>query len=94
MLAAVSLANMAALAGTLPTRIGGVVIWAQNDKPGSAADKALRRAVAEHQAAGRTVKLARIPPHLGKDINDAVRKGTPDTETAGGMLGSDEGSPR
>ena len=69
-LAGVSLANLANL--VLPPAIGGVVILAQNDPPGSPAARALDRAIAAFRRQGRRVNLAR-PPAAVKDINDLLR---------------------
>lgn len=65
----VSLANIAAL--WLPDAIKDVTIHAHNGD-GPEATRALERAIAFHQAAGRTVRLARAPAGV-KDFNDVVR---------------------
>jgi hypothetical protein len=68
-LAAVSVSNMGTL--TLPPQIRTVRLWRQNDTA-PAAIAAFARAVAAHQAAGRTVLIPEIPDEL-KDVNDLVQ---------------------
>jgi hypothetical protein len=69
-LVAVSLGNLGAM--LLPEAVTALVIWAQNDKPGSPAEIALRKAVERFQDQGRKVRLARPPAGI-KDINDFIR---------------------
>lgn len=69
-ISAVSLSNMAAIA--LPPAISTIIIAAQNDPPGSLAERALNRAVAEFLAQGRRVKIARPPPGI-KDLNQLLQ---------------------
>ena len=52
----------------LPPAIGTVVVAADNDAPGSAADRTLRRAVERFLAEGREVRVARCPAGF-KDLN-------------------------
>jgi len=68
-LAAVSLANMAAMA--LPEAVATVIVGADNDAPGSKAAASLERAVAAFQGQGRSVRVARGP--AGRDLNDLLR---------------------
>lgn len=68
--AAVATANMRNL--VLPPAIEEVVIWAQNDPPGSRAALSLEKACAAFHAQGKRVRLAR-PPEGVKDVNDVVR---------------------
>lgn len=67
-LAAVSAANMRAI--ELPPAIGSVVIAADNDPPGSAAQAAIAAAMARFIGEGRCVRVARSP--RGKDFADAL----------------------
>lgn len=69
-IAGISVGNIGALA--LPEQMGWLVILAQNDPPGSDADKALARAIAAQRARGRRVKVAR-PPRDAKDVNDVAK---------------------
>jgi hypothetical protein len=63
---AINVGNLMNLA--LPAGIAAVIIAADSDAPGSAADRTLRRAVARFRAEGREVLIARCP--LGvKDLN-------------------------
>lgn len=70
-LCAVSIANMIRV--RLPAAIGEVIVLADNDRDGSAASRALARAVAHYAEGGRTVRIARSP--AGKDFNDLLRAG-------------------
>ena len=76
-IAAASLANMAAV--ELPPQVRDVTLVAQNDPPTLPDGRphptiaALKRAVEAHQAAGRTVRMARPPAGI-KDFNDWVRE--------------------
>ena len=69
-LAAVSLANMAAVA--LPPAIGRVILCADNDPGNDKAAEQLQRAIAAHQAAGRDVHVA-MPEVAGADWNDILQ---------------------
>lgn len=64
--AALNVGNLASV--TLPAAIGTVIIAADNDVPGSQADRTLQRAVARFLAEGRQVRIARCPPGF-KDLN-------------------------
>jgi hypothetical protein len=75
--AAVSLANMAAL--DLPPCITAITIAADNDTA-EEAKRGLDRAIAAHQAKGRTVYVARAA--AGKDFNDWLRELTSDHQVA------------
>lgn len=80
-LAAISIANFASIA--LPKTVTQVTFAADNDPENSQAAEGLRRAVAAHQAAGRSVKIAR-PPEGVKDFNDymqAVRRAAKRSQT-------------
>lgn len=66
-LAAVSLGNLGGVA--LPPQLRHVILAADND-PGDAARRAFQRAVEQHLAAGRSVRVAR--PEVGKDFNDVL----------------------
>ncbi|HFD16870.1 MAG TPA: hypothetical protein ENJ38_11285 [Rhodospirillales bacterium] len=70
-LCAVSLANMANV--ELPEAIAEVILVADNDGPGSPAERALERAVDAHLEAGRRVRIAR-PPAGVKDVNELLRE--------------------
>lgn len=70
--AGISVGNIGAL--ELPEQMGWLVILAQNDPPGSDADKALSRAIAAQRARGRRVKVARPPREAGKDINEIAQR--------------------
>lgn len=65
-IAGISVGNIGAL--QLPDQLGAVVILAQNDPPGSDADKAMDRAIARLRSAGHLVKVARTPAGA-KDVN-------------------------
>jgi hypothetical protein len=69
--AGISVGNFADL--ELPEQMGWLIFLAQNDAPGSDADKALSRAIAAHRARGRRVKVARPPRSAGKDINELAQ---------------------
>lgn len=69
-LAAVSLANMAAV--ELPPAIGRVILCADNDPGNDKAQAQLQRAIAVHQAAGRDVHVA-MPDVAGADWNDILQ---------------------
>ncbi len=81
-LVAVSLANMGAM--LMPAAIARVVIMAQNDPPGSAAEAGLARAVANFQRQGKDVAIARVDRADGKDANDAWRKWRAESRTTEG----------
>lgn len=74
--AGISVGNIGAL--QLPRQMGWLVILAQNDPPGSDADKALGRAIAAQRARGHKVKVARPPRGHGaggvKDINELAQR--------------------
>ena len=72
-LATVSLGNMGRI--ELPPAVSSVIIAADNDPPGSPADKALRAAAERFAAQGRTVKIARSPLGEKTDMNDLLRAG-------------------
>lgn len=67
-LSAVSLNNLARV--ELPPAIKAVVIAADNDTPGSAAEAVLYAAVRRLEATGRKVLIARSP--VGSDFNDCL----------------------
>jgi hypothetical protein len=69
--AGISVANIGAL--ELPAQIGWLVILAQNDAPGSDADRALNRAIATQRGRGVRVKVAR-PPRDVKDVNELAQR--------------------
>ena len=69
-IAAVSLANLAALA--LPNQLKTVCIWRQNDTKKEAI-AAFERALSAQLAAGREVIIPEIPRHV-KDVNDWLRE--------------------
>lgn len=69
-LVAVSGSNMVNL--RLPPIVARIVIWAQNEPPGSKGDVSLRKAVEQFRRQGRTVAV-RHPPEGFKDVNDVVR---------------------
>lgn len=64
--AALNVGNLAHV--RLPPAIGTVIIAADNDAPGSPAERTLQRAVAHFLAQGREVRIARCPPGV-KDLN-------------------------
>jgi hypothetical protein len=67
---AVSLSNLANI--TFPKCVGTVVLWRQNDPPGSKAEAAFERAVDRMRARG--LRIAECRPEAGiKDVNDMVR---------------------
>ncbi len=68
-LAAISVGNMGQVA--LPPAITSVLLCADNDAADSASAAALDKAISQHLAAGRDVRLVRSP--VGKDLNDAIR---------------------
>jgi hypothetical protein len=68
-IAAVSISNMAAL--VLPVAISEIIIAAENDAPGSAATRALQKAIDRFISEGRAVKIARSP--VGSDFNDVLQ---------------------
>jgi hypothetical protein len=70
-LAAVSLSAMGSM--WLPAGVPGVIIAAQNDPAGSAAERGLARAVAHFRALGKSVRLLR-PPVFVKDINELLQR--------------------
>lgn len=70
-LAAVSLANMGAM--KLPAAIATVTIVADNDPPGSPAERALARAIGHFQAGGRRVLVARAGGGC-KDVNERLTR--------------------
>ena len=67
-LSSVSVANMPNV--VLPAAVRTVIICADNDRPDSAAARALEQAVAHFASDGRVVRVARSP--IGKDFNDAI----------------------
>lgn len=69
-LAAISLSNMGAV--QLPDTVSAVTLIADQDD-NDQAKAALERAIAAHQAAGRTVRIWQNR-HGGKDLNDALRQ--------------------
>lgn len=68
-LAAISLGNLGQV--TLPETVSTVTLVADLDEAGQAQEQ-LQRAVAQHRAAGRVVRLWQNP-FGGKDLNDALR---------------------
>ncbi|MEA3053541.1 MAG: hypothetical protein QOG72_2444 [Sphingomonadales bacterium] len=70
-IAGISVSNIGTL--ELPPKIGALVILAQNDPPGSDAEKALGRAIAAQRARGVRVKVAR-PPRDVKDVNALAQR--------------------
>ncbi len=70
-IAGISVGNIGAL--QLPAQLGAVVIMAQNDPPGSDADKAMDRAIARLRSAGHLVKVARTPGGA-KDVNELAQQ--------------------
>jgi hypothetical protein len=66
-LCAVSVGNFVNV--RLPDCVEGVVLWRDNDTPGSKADLAADRAVAHFKAMGKRVAEARPPPGI-KDVNE------------------------
>ena len=58
----------------LPKQMGWLVILAQNDPPGSDADRLLRRAIAAQRERGVKVKVARPPRAAGKDVNELAQR--------------------
>jgi hypothetical protein len=68
-LAAISLGNLGAV--VLPKNVSEVVLIADRD-PGQQAQDLLKRAIDQHAAAGRTVRLWQNQSG-GKDLNDALR---------------------
>lgn len=71
-LVAVSLANMAQL--VLPPAIGEVTIMAQNDPPGSPAERGLYRAIEGLQRQRKKVRIARFDRTYAKDANEALQR--------------------
>lgn len=69
-LVAVSLANMGAM--VLPEAIATVIVLAQNDAPGSDAERALVRAIRHFHEMGKAVRIAR-PPAGVKDVNEMAQ---------------------
>ncbi len=72
-IAAVSVANMANI--TLPASIGTVMVIADNDEEGSAADGSLGRAFLNFAEQGFDVLEARPPRGVAKDLNELACKG-------------------
>lgn len=72
-LAAISIDNMANLAGTLPRAISDITIGADNDGPGHAATVSLERAVTAFLKSGRRVEVCRPPAGI-KDFNDLLNQ--------------------
>jgi len=68
-LASVSLGNMGRI--NLPSSVSTILIAADNDPPGSPADKALRAAAERFMRLGHTVKTAYSP--VGSDFNDCLK---------------------
>ncbi|WP_245185933.1 DUF7146 domain-containing protein [Falsiroseomonas frigidaquae] len=66
-IAAVSVSNFARI--ILPPRVRTLILCADNDEGAQARD-AVTRAVAQHQAEGRIVRIARSP--VGSDFNDLL----------------------
>ncbi|HVC54925.1 MAG TPA: toprim domain-containing protein, partial [Stellaceae bacterium] len=64
--AALNVGNLAHV--RLPPAIVTIIIAADNDAPGSPADRTLQRAVARFLAEGRDVRIARCPAGV-KDLN-------------------------
>ncbi len=71
-LVTVSLSNMANVA--LPQAIGEVIIMAQNDPPGSPAEKALYLAIEGFQRQRKKVRIARFDRAYAKDANEAHQR--------------------
>jgi phage/plasmid primase-like uncharacterized protein len=69
--AAINIGNLASLA--LPPGIATVIIAADNDAPGSQADRTLERAAARFLAEGRQVRIARCPVGT-KDLNELLMR--------------------
>lgn len=69
--AAISLGNLADVA--LPPACAQVTLWTQRDTS-NAALLAADRAVSAHLAAGRRVRVVRMPANV-KDVNDLLRQG-------------------
>lgn len=69
-IAAVSLGNWANI--RLPEQVEGVVLWQQNDAPGSKAAMQFEKVVDHFRRDGKRVRLARAPEGI-KDPNDVVR---------------------
>jgi hypothetical protein len=70
-LCAVSVSNMGKV--RLPACVEGVVLWRQNDAPGSEAENAMNKVVQHFQAEGKRVADCRPPAGI-KDANDMVRE--------------------
>ncbi len=68
-MAGVSIGNMKAL--RWPAQVGGLVLWRQNDEPGSPADIAFQDMVKNVQAQGKRVKIPTMPQGV-KDPNELV----------------------
>lgn len=66
----ISVGNLEAL--ELPPQMGRLIVLAQNDAPGSDADRMFKRAIARQRSQGRRVEL-RAPPADFKDWNDLAR---------------------
>lgn len=67
-LAAISVGNMSNI--RLPKSVGTVMVLAQNDAEGSAADRALQAAYLNFFEQGFDVLEARVPRGLAKDLNE------------------------
>lgn len=70
--AAISVGNMAAIARGLHPAIKTVMLWAQNDAPGSEARKVLGNAIDAFLESGRRVSIPQLPNNV-KDANDMLR---------------------
>lgn len=68
-MAGISIGNMKSL--RWPASVAGVVLWKQNDAPGSEADKAFHEMVKNIQAQGKRVKIVSMPETV-KDPNELV----------------------
>jgi hypothetical protein len=69
-IASVCLGNLGRI--NLPPAIGTIILAADNDLPGSPADRALKAAAARFVSMGKTVRIARSP--VGSDMNDCLQK--------------------
>lgn len=79
-LVGVALSKMASI--RLPPIVERVVLWRQNDPPGSAAEAQFLRTVEAFQRQGKRVAQA-VPPDGVKDANDVVRSAAGETAAGG-----------